>query len=96
MKKLKAIPNSYWFVKEAKGIRGIPDIIGVINGRFVGIEVKRTAAEARKTSGRIVLQKHNLSKINNAHGIGFIIHPDNIEEKLEILRGLQTAPPTLH
>lgn len=85
---MKAIPNSYWFVKEAAAIRGISDIIGLIQGRFVALEVKRDLQEASKRTGRIVLQKHFLRQVREAGGFAELIYPENEEEILQRLQQL--------
>ena len=83
--KLDKIDNCYYFVKEAKAIRGIPDIVGCLNGHFFAMEVKRSQSEARKNTGRIVLQKYTLQRIDKAHGIGYLVYPENIQEVLDDL-----------
>lgn len=90
MKDLKAIEGMFVFSKEAKSLRGYPDIIGCYRGHFFGWELKRSASEARKRTGRIVLQQHILKLIQQSGGIGEIVHPDNYEEKLTAL--LQVLP----
>lgn len=70
----------YYFVKEARSIRGIPDIIGVYNGRFFAMELKKSRSEANKKTGRIVLQRYTLRLIDKAGGLGYIVHPENLEE----------------
>ena len=70
----------YYFVKEAKSIRGLPDLVLCVSGMFVTWEVKRDAKEAQKNSGRIVLQRYVGSRIQNAQGIFHIVHPDNVDE----------------
>lgn len=88
-KKLKEA-GVFHFVKEAKSLRGLPDIVGCYNGRFFGWELKRSAQEARKRTGRIVLQRHILSQIRKHGGIGEIVHPDNLDKKLQ---DLLRSPP---
>lgn len=83
--RLKAVPELYHFTKEAAAIRGIPDLIGCYRGRFFAWELKRSAKEAAKLKGRIALQRHVLSLIRKAGGIGRIVHPDNLEECLREL-----------
>ena len=85
---LRAIPNSYFFVKEAASLRGIPDVIGVINGRFVALELKRSEKEARKKTGRIVLQRHVLSLMRKAGAFAEIVYPENSRSILLKLREL--------
>jgi penicillin-binding protein-related factor A (putative recombinase) len=88
IKKLKAIPRSYFFVKEAGSIRGIADIIGCINGYFVALEVKRSLEESKKYSTRNALQNKFLADIQRVKGIAYKIYPENEEEILLILHDL--------
>lgn len=80
----------YFFVKEAGSIRGIPDLVICANGFFLVWELKRSSAEAAKTSGRIVLQRYTLSRVHRAQGRGRIVHPDNLEEAFHELMTLLT------
>ena len=85
IKKLRQIPNSFWFVKEAKSIRGLPDLIGVINGRPVYLECKRSISEAQHNTGRIVLQRKVLRDAERAGAYTSFIYPENEQEILDIL-----------
>lgn len=71
--------NVYFFIKEAKNIRGIPDIICCVNGIFVAIELKRNSCEAHKNSGSIVFQRYTMSKIDEVGGVSVIVYPENFE-----------------
>jgi uncharacterized membrane protein len=82
---LKKIPKCWHFTKEAVAIRGISDIIGVVNGKMFAWELKKDIAEANKTTGRNVLQKHILGIINSCGGIGRVVYPENFDECLEEL-----------
>lgn len=53
---------------------GIPDLIAVVNSRFVAIEVK---AEKGKTSP---LQDYNISEIQRCGGIAIVLRPSGFEE----------------
>lgn len=92
-KELDKIPNSFFTTIQQKTIRGLPDVIGCINGRFVALELKRSKAEANKKSGRIMLQKYVIGKIIESGGSGFFVNPDNLElvlaELMEISRNGQ-------
>jgi penicillin-binding protein-related factor A (putative recombinase) len=81
-RRLSEIDGLFFFVKEAKSLRGLPDIIGCYKGRFFGWELKRSKSEASKTTGRIVLQRHKLLQIQQSGGIGEIVHPENLEQCL--------------
>lgn len=61
---------------------GIPDVLAVVNGRFVAIELK---AEKGKTSA---LQDYNLKEIRRCGGIAIVLRPsgfDNFRETIEDL-----------
>ena len=61
------------------GQPGVPDIIGIFRGRFLGIEVKSKA-------GRLTTaQKIFIDEINMAGGIAFVARSiDDVAEKLGI------------
>lgn len=58
---------------------GIPDIIGVIDGRFVGIEVKAPGKTATK------LQELVIRRIQQAGGIAGVA--TSVEEAIQIAKG---------
>ena len=81
--------HCWYFLNESfLSIRGLPDIVGVCNGRFFAWEIKHSKSEAKKTTGRIALQKFILSKIEKFGGIARVVHPDNLEECKEELLNL--------
>jgi hypothetical protein len=81
IEQLRSLPFSYWPDKtRADAIRGIPDRTGCVCGMYIAIEFKRSPSEARKKTGRIVLQKKVLEEVINAGGISFIAHPGNWED----------------
>lgn len=53
---------------------GVPDIIACLNGRFVGIEVKR---EDGKTTD---IQEYHLAQIKKQGGFAMLVRPSNFEE----------------
>lgn len=56
---------------------GVPDIIGCINGRFVGIEVKRPGGVVSK------LQEYHIAQINKTGGAAFVAYSlDDVKENL--------------
>lgn len=56
---------------------GVPDILVCIDGKFVGIEVKRPGKEATP------LQFHHLRRIEEAGGVAFVAHGvDEVRERL--------------
>ena len=84
-KKLDSRETLYCFVKEAKAIRGIPDIIGVYNSVFFALEVKRNKAEASKRTGRIALQRYVMKQMRNCGAFVAFIYPENEDEVLTAL-----------
>jgi hypothetical protein len=79
---LKIVENC-WYVKiQQRSIRGIPDLLLCINGMFVAIELK--------TDKGIVspLQKHILSQITLAKGLGLVAQPKNWKSVLTALIAL--------
>lgn len=67
---LKTIPLCWWFmpIGGAYSQKGIPDIIGHINGRFFAIEVKAPG----KLNSLTELQKNELVKIAINGGVSLV------------------------
>ena len=81
--KLHLIPKCWFLMNEGRlGFVGLPDIMGVVNGRFFAFELKRSN-KARQRH----IQKHFLKKIVNCGGYAKFVTPENIEECLEELKG---------
>lgn len=80
---LKALQRrgGFWFkVHGHPGqLRGLPDIIGVYRGRFIGLEVKVPHRKDRVTE----LQKRVLEEISQAGGMGQVV--TSKEEALQVL-----------
>jgi hypothetical protein len=79
---LDLIPKSFFFKTQMLAIRGIPDFIGVINGRFVALELK--VGKNKLDS----LQKWVLLKIEKAGGYAVELRPENFQEVIAELRSL--------
>jgi hypothetical protein len=79
---LDTIPRSFFFKTQMVSLRGIPDFIGLINGRFVALELKvgKNKLDA--------LQRWVLSKIAGAGGVAIELRPENLEETIALLRAL--------
>ncbi len=90
---LRELPKSYWPPKEdALSVRGSPDRVGCINGVYIALEFKKSAAEMNRQTGRIVLQRKVLKEIMAAGGNAFLVSPENWPEILRdiyILSGLK-------
>lgn len=80
-KKLDEIPGSWWESIQQKAIQGTPDILGCVGGAFVALELKATP-----TSKITALQQLKLGRIDEAGGIAWVVHPENAEDILTILR----------
>lgn len=78
--KLDLIPNSWYESIQQKAIQGTPDILGCVNGYFVALELKATPA-----SKPSALQRLKLQRIVDANGVAFVVHPQNLEETIDVL-----------
>ncbi len=67
-------------MKEAKAIRGIPDLLIVLNGKFAALEVKKDLTGTRRMTGRTVLQRYVLAKMRKAGAFAEFICPENEDE----------------
>lgn len=76
---LNSLENCVWWIKEARTIRAIPDIIACINGFYVCIEIKKDLKEWRKKIGRAALQNHHLAKVAKANGLAIKTCPEKWE-----------------
>lgn len=80
---LKTLARTFFFIKEAHSVRGYPDLICCINGKFVGIEIKKNEAELNDP--RHALQKYRLTQIEWAGGYGYTVYPENWGEIKRLL-----------
>jgi hypothetical protein len=69
---LEEIPHSWWESISQKSIRGTPDKIGLIRGRFVALEFKKD-----EKSPLSALQDYKLKKIALAGGKAYRVSPEN-------------------
>lgn len=78
----KAYPESFFFKSHGGSFQqsGLPDLMGTIDGIFIGIEVKTPDKKENVTK----LQLHCLDQITKAGGIGFVSW--SIEHTLETLK----------
>lgn len=77
--------KGYWFVKffaNAYTKVGVPDILSCVNGYFLGIEVKAPNGKPSE------LQKYNIRCIEQCHGIGIVLYPDQYDDFLKLLECL--------
>lgn len=66
-------------------IRGLPDIIGCVNGLFVAMELKNS--KSKKDKSREALQEYTCNKIVDSGGIAYFrVTPDNFNDVLEDLK----------
>lgn len=82
---LQKIKNVYVPPKTDPGsIRGLPDRIICVNGRFVALEFKRNIKELRSPRSR--LQEYTLDAITNAGGTAKFVTPDNADTILQLIK----------
>ena len=79
MARLKLLPNSWFQKTQMLSIRGIPDILGLVNGKFIALELK---VGSNKADG---LQKHILGRIEAAGGYARVVTPENADLVLKEL-----------
>ena len=81
-RRLDEVPNSWWESIQQRTIRGTPDIIGCVNGVFVGIELKTSKGKLS------ALQAHKIVKIREAGGIGVCLKPEELDSVMDFLHTL--------
>ena len=79
-RKLKEIPSSWWESISQRSIRGTPDKIGCVNGRFIGLEAKKSIKGVVSK-----LQQLKIDRINKSGGYAKVVYPENLLEILEDL-----------
>jgi Holliday junction resolvase len=70
-------------MQNGMGRAGIPDIIGCLEGQFLGIECK--AGKGTTTA----LQERELNRILNAGGYALVVNEENINQLWEIKEWIQ-------
>jgi|TARA_R100000458_G_scaffold3798_1_gene3081 hypothetical protein len=75
LEELREIKNSYWMKIQQVAIRGVPDIIGLVNGRFIALELKKSHQEKADK-----LQEYVLQEVDKAGGIALVTNPENFAE----------------
>jgi len=83
---LKTVERCHFWKHQAGSIKGIPDIVGVINGSFFALELKKDATSTKKLKGRQVLQGWVLKKIREAGGYAEFTYPEIWDDTLADLR----------
>ena len=71
-------------MQNGMGRAGIPDIIGCLDGQFLGIECK--AGRGTTTA----LQERELTRIQNAGGYALVVNEENINQLWEIKEWITT------
>lgn len=82
-KDLRVIPNSWWQKISQRSVRGCPDILGCIQGRFIAIELKKS-----KDAKIDALQTYNVRSINNTGAIALVSSPESWAEDYALLLSL--------
>ena len=81
LKKIRAIPKS-WFVKvNDSATCGIPDIIGCVGVFFIAIELKTRSKLSE-------LQLYTLEKINSCGAVSLVVTPENADDVITFLYAL--------
>ena len=67
---------------QQRTIKGTPDILMCLKGRFVAIELKTEDGVVS------ILQQHNLKIIKQSGGLSYVLTPENEDEVINELRNL--------
>jgi hypothetical protein len=84
---LDALKNSWWVKTQMVCIRGIPDLLGCVNGYFIALELKSGEKEARLAP----LQGYILRKITKAGGLALEVTPEDWDDVYEVLKILASG-----
>ena len=79
---IRALPNSWWVKTQMICIRGIPDILGCVNGQFVAIELKSDDKSAKLSP----LQGYILRNITKAGGLALEVTPELWQSTYQVLK----------
>ena len=87
-KRLNELPRSWWLNVQMVALRGVPDIIGCLGGRFVALELKKdqSTLEANRDGG--ILQGWVLRRIAAAGGYARKVAPEQFDAVFEELKEL--------
>lgn len=84
-RELDKFGGKVWYFKSHEvSIRGIPDIIMCVNGKFVTWELKVPPNKVKKDS----LQYYTLVKIAESNGVASEVTPNNLKEHLERIESM--------
>lgn len=78
----------YYFFPATGGFgrSGVPDIVGCVNGMFIGIECK---ANGNKPTA---LQVRELERIRNRGGVAIVVDENNLDMVRPLIRSLKGKP----
>ncbi len=82
MRDLTLLEDIAIFSIQQRTIKGDPDLMLCVKGKFVALELKSENGRASK------LQEYKINKINQAGGIGLIVYPENWPEVLNLVQSL--------
>lgn len=83
MKEMKLIPGVWAEKISQRSLRGTPDILACVAGKFVAIELKKSEGEEPD-----VLQGLKLGRIKDCGGLAMVAYPENKHETLALIREL--------
>jgi len=81
LKDLKYFKTAYYLKTQERSRRGVPDIIGCINGKFFALELKTNTGKLDS------LQVHILGKIRVSQGFALVTQPSTWGEHFQIMKG---------
>jgi hypothetical protein len=85
LRDLSKVKNLFCYKAQATSRRGIPDIVGCVNGVFFALELKRKGGKVAP------IQKYTLEEITNAGGLALVVDETNWEDVLSGLQKIATS-----
>lgn len=86
LKALRTIPRTTWHAIQQTAIRGDPDIIGCVDGRFFAIECKNEFEE--RYDKREKLQRYKLARVIKTGGAALFVTEKNLAFHVDRIRKL--------
>ena len=82
---LAKVKNLFCYKAQATSRRGIPDIVGCVNGLFFSLELKRKGGKVAP------IQRYTLEEITNAGGLALVVDETNWKDVFSGLQKIATS-----
>lgn len=82
LKDLRSLPSTWIYKTQERSIKGIPDVIGCSQGKFIAIELKKSGEEPSP------IQEYRINQIRDARGLAFWTSPEDWPYKFSLVRAI--------